>query len=124
MLKEVDAWPEGTASKLPSQLRRSRERSGRSLPSASRVGLEGLVAPALGLELQPGVPQRLRKVVVHRTRDGHRVGHGLRFLVVFPQAAAEVFLDHGVARRVRCWGGRSRQKIWLVSEWKNVSPHD
>lgn len=95
LLKEVDAWPEVTASKLHS----------RSLPWASRVGLEGLVTPALGLELQPGVPQRLRKVVVHRTRDGHRVGHGLRFLVVFPQAAAEVFLDHGVAHRVRCGGG-------------------
>lgn len=114
LLKEVDAWPEMTASKLHSLLRGSRERSARSLPSASRVGLGGLVTPALGFELEPGVPQRLCKVVVHRTCDGHRVGHGLCFFVVFPQAAAEVFLDHGVARRVRYGGGGgggSRQNI-------------
>lgn len=75
------------------------------------------MTPALRFELEPGVPQRLCKVVIHRACDGHRIGHGLCFFVVFPQAAAEVFLDHGVARCVRYgddkWGGGggSRQNI-------------
>lgn len=78
------------------------------------------MTPALGFELVPGVPQRLSEVVVHRACDGHRVGHGLCFFVVFPQAAAEVFLNHGVARRVRCgdkrWGeGRGKQTELLVN---------
>lgn len=67
------------------------------------------MAPALGLQLEPGVPQRLRKVVVHGPRDGHRVGHGLRFFVVLPQAAAEVFLDHGVALCVHYGGFEGRE---------------
>lgn len=65
-----------------------------------RLGAGG--AAALGLDLQPGLAQRLGKVVVHRARDGHRVCHGLRLLVVLPQAPAEVLLDHGVAGRVGC----------------------
>lgn len=36
-------------------------------------------------------------MVVHRARDGHRVGGGgFRFLVVLPEAATEVLLNHGV----------------------------
>ena len=67
------------------------------------------MAPALGLELEPGVAQRLCKVVVYRTCDGHRVGQGLCFFVVFAQAAAKVFLDYGVARRV-LYGDERRRK--------------
>lgn len=88
-----------TASELHSS-GSSREQSGRSLLPASRVGFGGMVTPTLGFELEPGVPQRLGKVVIHRTCDGDRVGHGRCFSVVFPQAAAEVFLNHRVARRV------------------------
>lgn len=59
----------------------------------------------LVLYLQPRLAQRLGEVVVHGARDGHRVGGGrLRFLVVLPQAAAEVLLDHRVAGRVG-WEG-------------------
>lgn len=80
---------------------------------------------ALGFELVPGVPQRLCKVVVHRTCDGHRVGHGLCFFVVLPQAAAEVLLDHGVTRCV-CygdgWGGADRTFSYCQNERGNTYP--
>lgn len=57
----------------------------------------------LVLDLQPRLAQRLGEVVVHGARDGHRVGGGgLRLLVVLPQAAAEVLLDHRVTGRVGC----------------------
>lgn len=77
------------------------------------------MTPALGLELVPGVPQRLCKVVVHRTCNGHRVGHGLCFFVVFAQAAAEVLLNHGVARRVCCSDDRGKKTNpkHLISKW-------
>lgn len=55
------------------------------------------MSAASGLDLEPGVSQRFGKVVVHRTRDGHRVKGGLGFLVVLAEAAAEVLLDHRVA---------------------------
>lgn len=52
----------------------------------------------LVFDLQPGLAQRLGEVVVHRARDGHRVGGGgLGLLVVLPETAAEMLLDHGVA---------------------------
>lgn len=55
----------------------------------------------LVFDLQPGLAQRLGKVVVHRACDGHGVGGGgLRLLVVLPQAATEMFLDNRVAGRV------------------------
>lgn len=58
------------------------------------VGRRG--AP-LVFDLQPGLAQGLGKVVVHRACDGHRVGGGgLRLLVVLPETAAEVLLDHWV----------------------------
>lgn len=79
------------------------------------------MTPALGLELVPGVPQCLCKVVVHRTCDGHRVGHRLCFFVVFAQAAAEVFLNHGVACRVCCGDERGKKEETktkhLMSKW-------
>lgn len=50
----------------------------------------------LGLDLEPGLPQGLGKVVIHRACDGHRVGDGFGLLVVLPQAAAEVLFDHRV----------------------------
>lgn len=83
---------------------------------ASRVGLRGLGTPTLGLDLEPGVSQRLGKVVVHRTGDGHRVGHGLSVLVVFSEAATKVLLDHGIADRVGYSDDRcSRTKIKIKS---------
>lgn len=52
----------------------------------------------LVFDLQPGLAQRLGEVVVHRARDGHRVGGGgLGLLVVLPEAAAEMLLNHRVA---------------------------
>lgn len=55
----------------------------------------------LVLDLQPGFAQRLGEVVVHRPRDGHRVGGGgFGLLVVLPEAAAEVFLNHRVTHCV------------------------
>lgn len=85
-------------------------------PSASWVRLWGLVTPTLGLDLKPGVSQCLGKVIIHWTCDGHRVGHGLRVLVVFSEAAAKVLLDHGIAD---CVGysdmcRKSRVKIWWL----------
>lgn len=63
---------------------------------------------ALVLDLQPGLPQRLGKVVVHRAGDGQRVGgHWLRLLVVLPKAAAEMLLDHRVTGCVS-WKNRRR----------------
>ena len=66
---------------------------------AAGRGLGAAGGAALGLDLEPGLTQRLGKVVVHRAGDGHRVGHGLRLLVVLAQAAAEVLLDHRVTGR-------------------------
>lgn len=52
----------------------------------------------LVFDLQPGLAQCLGEVVVHRARDGNRVGGGgLGLLVVLPETAAEVLLDHRVA---------------------------
>lgn len=59
------------------------------------------MTPAPGFDLEPGITQCLGKVVIHRAGDGHRVGHGLRLFVVIPEAAAEVLLNHRVARGVR-----------------------
>lgn len=40
-------------------------------------------------------------MVIHRARDGHRVGGGgLGLLVVFPKAATEMFLNHRVTHCV------------------------
>lgn len=51
----------------------------------------------LVFDLLPSFTQCLGKVVVHRARDGHRVGgSGLGFLVVLPKAATEMFLNHRV----------------------------
>lgn len=84
---------------------------------ASWIWLWGLMTPTLGLDLKPGVSQRLSKVIIHGTCDGHRVGHGLCFFVVFSETAAEVLLDHRVAY---CVGynnnmcGKSRPRGWLL----------
>lgn len=65
----------------------------------------------LVFDLQPGLAQRLGKVVVHRARDGYRVGgSGLGLLVVLPEAAAEMLLNHGVTRRV-CWKKQSEAEL-------------
>lgn len=75
------------------------------------------MTPTLGLDLKPGVSQRLSKVIIHGTCDGHRVGHRLCFFVVFSEAAAEVLLNHRVAY---CVGynnkmcGKSRPRGWLL----------
>lgn len=62
----------------------------------------------LVLDPMPGVAQCFGEVVVHRASDGHGVGGGgLRLLVVLPQTAAEVLLDHRVAG---CIGWRRRQQ--------------
>lgn len=80
----------------------------------------------LGLDLQPGLSKRLSEVVVHRSRDGHRVGHRLRLLVVLPQAAAEVLLDHGVTSCVCCKKKNlikfthSYQRASLITETETV----
>lgn len=76
---------------------------------------------SLGLDLQPGLAQRLGEVVIHRARDGHRVGAAgraacarrrghLRLLVVLAQAAAEVLLDHRVAHRAVGCGESGRER--------------
>lgn len=62
----------------------------------------------LGLDLEPGLPQGLGKVVVHRACDGHSVGDGLGLLIVLPQAAAEVLLDHRVDRSI-IWNYRGEE---------------
>lgn len=68
---------------------------------------------ALVLDLQPRLAQRLGEVVVHRARDGHGVGGGgFGLLVVLPQAAAEVLLDHRVAGRVS-W----REELRPLARW-------
>lgn len=92
---------------------------GKSLPSgqhrrgvavSDHVGVGGGVWAAAGgrgaalvLDLQPGLTQRLGKVVVHRASDGQRVGgHPLGLLVVLPKAAAEMLLNHRVTGCVSC----------------------
>lgn len=51
----------------------------------------------LVFDLQPGLAQCLGEVVVHRACDGHRVGGGgLRLLVVLPETATEMLLNHWV----------------------------
>lgn len=70
-----------------------------------RVSVGGGVRTAAGgggaafiFDLEPGVSKGLGEMVIHRARDGHRVGGGGRFrlFVVLPQASAEVLLDHRV----------------------------
>lgn len=71
------------------------------LPSTSWICLWGLMTTTLGLDLEPGISQRLGKVVIHWTSDGHRVGHRLCFFVVFSKAATEVLLNHRITDCVR-----------------------
>lgn len=70
-----------------------------------RVTVRGGVGAAAGrwgtaliFDLQPGVAQRLGKVIIHWARDGHRVGGSrFRLLVILPETAAEMLLDDRVA---------------------------
>ena len=47
-------------------------------------------------------------MVVHRAGDGHRVSDGFRLLVVPPQAATEMLLDHRVNTRRIGWREEER----------------
>lgn len=58
---------------------------------------------SLVFDLQPGLTQCLGEVVVHRACDGYRVGGGgLRLLVVLPETAAEMLLNHRVTGCIGC----------------------
>lgn len=117
LLREVDAWQEMTVSTVCSRMQTRRKWFHCFLPSTSWIWLRGLMTPTLGFDLKPGISQRLSKVIIHWTCDGHRVGHGLRFFVVFPKAAAEVLLNHRIAHCVS-WNyilcGKNRPKFWLL----------
>ncbi len=64
----------------------------------------------LVFDLQPGLAQCLGEVVVHRACDGHRVGgSGLRLLVVLPETAAEMLLDHRVTGCIG-WSREDRRR--------------
>lgn len=99
---KFDSWLEMTASKTPLSFTNTMEVNVTfSSSSASWIWIWGLMTATLGLELKPGVSQRLCKVVIDGACDGHRVGHRLCFFVVFAQAATEVLLNNRIAYCVR-----------------------
>lgn len=74
----------------------------------------------LVFDLQPGLAQRLGEVVVHRARDGHRVGGGgLGLLVVLPEAAAEMLLNHRVTGCIGYNREEMEKESFLVPTMKN-----
>lgn len=92
---------------------------------SAHVSVRGGVWAAAGrrgaplvFDLEPGLAQRLGKVVVHRSGDGQRVGgHWLRLLVVLPKAAAEMFLNHRVTGCVS-WNNAREKKGGFSPERK------
>lgn len=62
-------------------------------------------------DLEPGVPKRLGKVIIHRASDGHRVCYWLGLFVILAEAPAKMFFYHRVTSS---WSWIDKAKVWTT----------
>lgn len=68
-------------------------------------------------DLEPGVPKRLGKVIIHRASDGHRVCYWLGLFVILAEAPAKMFFYHRVTSSWSVWWSPKVRAATTMGNW-------